>query len=224
MTTEKYNEIYNKYKGWIGLPVELFMYSTLLGKRTYKKFLLKDISCFAMEEENEKESITTSVIVQDLETNRDHQINLSEFDKIVRLIQLGTAPTVKITNNEKSANIIVDNSLEYIEVFIIQINSHFGKKVEDWIKVAGNLYIDFNSKRTNQNPSVIPDRIYLSSLISNQVQPVFNISKKYPIGNPNTTSSINFYDTIEIVAAELSQINEDYEITIVYNKYPLNNN
>lgn len=220
MTTEKYTELYNKYQVWQGRPVELTMDPTSLEIQTYKKFILKYISGVVMKEDDGKESVTTSVILQELETGKDLETNLSEFDKIVRLIQLSAAHTVKLSNQEKSVNIRVSNNLEYVEVFIIQLNSHFGEKAEEWMKIVKNLYLDFNSTGTNQNPHQLTDRIYLSSFTSNQIQPVFYLSKKYPAVNPNVSGSGSFYDALEIVVGELSPINEDYEITIVYNNYP----
>lgn len=220
MTTEKFTELYDKYQVWQGRPVELTMDPTSLEIQTYKKFILKYISGVVMKEDDGKESVTTSVILQELETGKDLETNLSEFDKIVRLIQLSAAHTVKLSNQEKSVNIRVSNNLEYVEVFIIQLNSHFGKKAEDWTKIVKNLYLDFNSTGTNQNPPQLTDRIHLSSFISNQIQPVFYLSKKHPTVNPNVSSSGSFYDALEIVVGELSPINEDYEITIVYNNYP----
>lgn len=220
MTTEKYTELYNKYQVWHGRPIELAMDSASLGNQTHKKFLLKDISGVVQKEADGIESVTTSVILQDLETGKDLETNLVEFDETVRFIQLSAAHTVKLSNQEKSVNIRFGNNLEYFEVFIIQLNSHFGEKAEEWMKIVKNLYLDFNSTATNQNPPQLTDRIHLSSFTSNQIQPVFYLSKKYPAVNPNESNSTSFYDTLEIVVGELSPINEDYEITIVYNNYP----
>lgn len=80
MTPEKYNELVDKYQSWIGKPVELFVYSTVLGKRVYKKFLLKDIKGFAFSEGGH-EAITTSVLVQDLESFQEHPMTLTNFDQ-----------------------------------------------------------------------------------------------------------------------------------------------
>jgi hypothetical protein len=220
MTTEKYTELYNKYEVWRGRPIELAMDLASLGNQTNKKFLLKEISRVVEKEHVGKESVTTFVILQDLETGEYLETNLAEFDKTVRLIQLSSAHTVKLSNQEKSVNIRFGNNLEYVEVFIIQLNSHFGEKAEEWMKIVKNLYLDFNSTGTNQNPPQLTDRIHLSSFTSNQIQPVFYLSKKYPAVNPNESNSTSFYDALEIVVGELSPINEDYEITIVYNNYP----
>lgn len=137
---------------------------------------------------------------------------------ITESAMLGHAQYLKLSKSNKTKNIVISNPLESIEVFVIQINSHFGKKIEEWKKVADNLYIDFYSKRTNPNSSILPDRIFLSFLSSNQVQPVFNLFRRYPIGN-SISSGTNLYDTIEIVVGELTPIADDYEITIIYDKH-----
>lgn len=129
-------------------------------------------------------------------------------------------PVIRLSNNHKVSNVILGNSLEFIEVFIIQLNSHFGKPIEEWVKIAANVYIEFNLKRTNQNPSTITDRIYLSALISNQIQPVFTLSRSYPKQSINYGSNVSFYDTIEVMVGELNPLHEDYQVTIVYHKHP----
>lgn len=84
--------------------------------------------------------------------------------------------------------------------------------------MAGNLAVNFVSKRTNHNQTLIPDKLFLSSLIANQVKPVFNLSRTYPIGQPNYNSQAECFDTIEITFEELSTIREDYEVTFVFKK------
>jgi hypothetical protein len=219
MTTEKYNELHDKYKPWIGRPVELLRASRDLEARTYKKVLLKDIALQGIEAEGGEESVTSSVLIQDLEDSHKDQMNLSDFDEAVRLIQLGNAPFVKLSKGTKTINIELANSSEQIEVFIIQLNSHFGLNAEDWSKVAENIYIDFHSKATNDQSSALLERVYLSTLISNQTQPVFNISKKYCIETQSKTGGLAFYNMIQCSVGEVTPMEEGYEITVVYNLY-----
>ena len=90
----------------------------------------------------------------------------------------------------------------------------------EWAKVASNIAVSFNSKRTHHNPISIPDKLYLATLITNQIQPVFNLSRTYPIGQPNYNSQNDFFDTIELCLKEPSPINENYEVTLVFEKKP----
>ena len=221
MTHEKFIELYNKYQPWFGKPLEVYTASSTLGERHYKKFLLMDIKGVMTKEEGAKEAVSvTSVAIKDLVNSQVHTIPLGDFDQAVRLINLGGATTLKIANTNKTGHLTVDNSRGHIEFFIIQINSHFGKTPLEWIKVAGNLAVNFNSKRTNHNPTSIPDKLFLSSLITNQTQPVFNLSRTYPIGQPNYNSQTDYFDTVEITLEELNPINEDYEVTFVFDKKP----
>ena len=221
MTHEKFIELYDKYQPWFGKPVEIFNASSTLGERYYKKFLLMDIKGVMTKEDGGREVVSvTSVVTKDLVNSQVHTIPLGIFDQTVRLINLGGATNLMLSNTNKTGHLTVDKSLGHIEFFIIQINSHFGKKPLEWAKVAGNIVISFNSKLTNHNPISIPDKLFLSSLITNQTQPVFNLSKTYPIGQPNYNSQSDYYDTIEIILKELSPINEDYEVTFVYEKKP----
>lgn len=221
MTYEKFIELYNKYQPWFGKPLEVFTASSALGERHYKKFLLMDIKGVMTKEEGGKEVVSvTSVAIKDLVNSQVHTIPLGAFDQAVSLINLGGATTLKLANTNKTAHLTVDNSLGHIEFFIIQINSHFGKTPLEWTKVAGNLAVNFNSKRTNHNPTSIPDKLFLSSLITNQTQPVFNLSRTYPIGQPNYNSQTDYFDTVEIALEELNPINEDYEVTFVFDKKP----
>lgn len=219
MTTEKCKELHNKYKPWIGRPVELLRASRDLEARTYKKVLLKDISLQGMKAEGGEKTVTSSVLIQDLEDSHEHQLNLSDFDEAVRLIQLRNTPFVKLSKGKKIQNIELANSSEQIEVFIIQLNSHFGLNAEEWSKVAENIYIDFHSKATNDQSSALLERVYLSSLISNQTQPVFNISNKYCVESQSKTSGSDFCTMIECSVGEVTPIEDDYEITVVYNLY-----
>ena len=217
MTHEKYIELYDKYQPWFGKPIEIFMASSKLRER--QKFLLMDIKGVMTKEEGSKEVVSvTSVAIKDLENSHVHSIPLGTFDQSVRLINLGGASTLKLSNTNKTGYITVDNSLGHVEFFIIQINSHFGKTPIEWTRVVGNIVVSFNSKRTNHNPISIPEKLFLSSLITNQTQPVFNLSRTYPIGQPNYNSQSNFFDTIEITLEELSPIKEDYEVTFVFEK------
>ena len=221
MTHEKFIELYNKYQPWFGKPLEVFTASSTLGERHYKKFLLMDIKGVMTKEEGGKEVVSvTSVAIKDLVNSQVHTIPLGAFDQSVSLINLGGATTLKLANTNKTAHLTVDNSLGHIEFFIIQINSHFGKTPLEWTKVAGNLAVNFNSKRTNHNPTSIPDKLFLSSLITNQTQPVFNLSRTYPIGQPNYNSQTDFFDTVEIALEELNPTNEYYEVTFVFDKKP----
>lgn len=221
MTHEKFIELYNKYQPWFGKPVEVFTASSTLGERHYKKFLLMDIKGVMTKEEGGKEVVAvTSVAIKDLVNSQVHAIPLGAFDQAVSLINLGGATTLKLANTNKTGHLTVDNSLGHVEFFIIQINSHFGKTPLEWTKVAGNLAVNFNSKRTNHNPTSIPDKLFLSSLITNQTQPVFNLSRTYPIGQPNYNSQTDYFDTVEITLEELNPINEDYEVTFVFDKKP----
>ncbi len=222
MTHEKFIELYDKYQPWFGKPIEIFTESNRLGERYYKKFLLMDIKGVMTKEEGGKEvESVTSAAIKDLVNSHVHTIPLGTFDQAVRLINLGGASTLKLSNTNKTGHITVENSLGHVEFFIIQINSHFGKTPIEWTRVAGNIAVSFNSKRTSHNPISIPDKLFLSSLITNQVQPVFNLSKTYPIGQLNYHSQSDFFDTIEISLEELSPINEDYEVSVVFEK---NNN
>ena len=106
----------------------------------------------------------TSVVTKDLENLQVNTIPLETFDQAVRLINLGGAPNLMLSNTNKTGHLTVDKSLGHIEFFIIQINSHFGKTPLEWSKVANNIVISFNSKQTNQNPISIPDKLFLASL------------------------------------------------------------
>ena len=46
----------------------------------------------------------------------------------------------------------------------------------------------------------------------------YYLSKNYPFDQPNINSQIEYFDTLEIIIEELSPINEDYELTFVYEK------
>jgi hypothetical protein len=221
MTHQKFIELYDYYQPWFGKPVEIFTASSTLGERHYKKYLLKDIKSVLTKEDGGSEDVSvTSVVTKDLENSQIYSIPLGTFDQGVRLINLGGATNLTLSNTNKTGHLTVDKSLGHIEFFIIQINSHFGKTPLEWSKVAENIVISFNSKQTNHNPISIPDKLFLSSLITNQTQPVFNVSKTYPIVQPNFNSQSDYYDTIEITLEELSPINEDYEVTFVYEKKP----
>ena len=221
MTHDKFIELYDKYQPWFGKPVEVFTASSTLGERHYKKFLLMDIKDVKTKEDGGRKVVSvTSVIIKEMVNSQVHTIPLGTFDQAVRLINLGGATNLILSNTNKKGHLTVDKSLGHIEFFIIQINSHFGKTPLEWTKVASNILISFNSKRTNHNPISIPDKLFLSSLITNQTQPVFNLSKTYPIGQPNNNSQKDYFDTIEIILKELSPINEDYEVTFVYEKKP----
>lgn len=176
-----------------------------------------DIKGMMTKEDAGREVVSaTYVVIKDLKNSQEHTIPLGTFDQAVRLINLGGASNLMLSNTNKTGYLTVDKSLGHIEFFIIQINSHFGKTHLEWTKVAGNIVINFNSKRTHHNPISIPDKLFLSSLITNQTQPVFNLSKTYPIGHPNNNSQSDYFDTIEITLEEISPINEDYEVTFVY--------
>ena len=221
MTHDKFIELYDKYQPWFGKPVEIFTASSTLGEQHYKKFLLLDIKGVKTNEDGGRKVVSvTSVIIKEMVNSQVHTIPLGTFDQAVRLINLGGATNLILSNTNKKGHLTVDKSLGHIEFFIIQINSHFGKTPLEWTKVASNILISFNSKRTNHNPISIPDKLFLSSLITNQTQPVFNLSKTYPIGQPNNNSQNDYFDTIEIILKELSPINEDYEVTFVYEKKP----
>lgn len=219
MTHEKFIELYDKYQPWFGKPIEIFTASSTLGERHYKKYLLIDITGVITKEEGGKEVVSvTSVAIKDLVNSNVHTIPLGTFDQAVRLINLGGATTLRLSNTNKTGHITVDNSLGHVEFFIIQINSHFGKTPIEWTRVAGNIAVSFNSRRNNHDSISIPEKLFLSSLISNQNQPVFYLSRVYPIGQPNYNSQSDFFDTIEITLEELSPINEDYEVTFVFEK------
>jgi hypothetical protein len=47
-----------------------------------------------------------------------------------------------------------------------------------------------------------------------------NLSRTYPIGESNYGSETGYFDTVEITIEELNPINEDYEVTFVYEKQP----
>jgi hypothetical protein len=221
MTHKKFIELYEKYQPWFGKPVEIFTTSSTLGERDHKKFLLMDIDGVMTKEDDGKEVVSvTSVVIKDLVNSQIHTIPLGTFDQTVKLINLGGAPTLKLSNTNNRGYLTIDNSLEHIELFIIQINSHFGKTPLEWTKLASNITISFNSKRTNHNPISISDKLLLSSLITNQSQPVFNLSRTYPIGQPNYNSPSEYFDTIEIILEELSSTNEYYEVTLVFEKKP----
>lgn len=222
MTHEKFIELYNKYQPWFGKPVEISTASNTLGDQHYKKYLLMDVTkgVITNEDGGREVASVTSVVTKDLVNSQVYTIPLETFDQAVRLINLGCATNLMLSNTNKTGHLTVDKSLGHIEFFIIQINSHFGKTPLEWSKVADNIVISFNSKRTNHNPISIPDKLFLSSLITNQTQPVFNLSKTYPIVQPNYNSQSDCYDTIEITLEELSPINEDYEVTFVYEKKP----
>ena len=219
MTHQKFIELYDKYQPWFGKPVEISTASSTLGEGHYKKFLLIDIKGVLTKEDGGSEDVSvTSVVTKDLVNSQIYSIPLGTFDQGVRLINLGGAKNLKLSNTNKTGHLTVDKSLGHFEFFIIQINSHFGKTPLEWTKVAENIVISFNSKRTNHNPISIPEKLFLSSLITNQTQPVFNLSKTYPIVQPNFNSQSDYYDTREITLEELSPINEDYEVTFVYEK------
>ena len=223
MTREKFIELYDKYQPWFGRPIEFFTASSTLGEKHYKKFLLLDIKGEMIIEEGGKEVVSiASAAIKDLENSHVHNIPLGTFDQAVRIIYLGGAPTLKLSNTNKTGHITVDKTLSHVEFFIIQINSHFGKPTIEWTKVAGNIAISFNSKRTNHNPNSIPDKLFLSSFIGNQTQPVFNLSRTYPLVQPTYNPQSAYVDTIEITLEELNPINEDYEVTIVFEKKPWN--
>lgn len=219
MTREKFIELYDKYQPWFGRPIEFFTASSTSGEEHYKKFLLLDIKGDMLKEEGDKEVVSiASTAIKDLENSHVHNIPLGTFDQAVRIINLGGAPTLKLSNTNKTGHIRVDNTLSHVEFFIIQINSHFGKTPIEWTRVASNIAVSFNSKRTNHNPNSIPDKLILSSFITNQTQPVFNLSRTYPIVKPTYNTQSEYVDKIEITLEELSPINEDYEVTLVFEK------
>jgi hypothetical protein len=221
MTSQKFIELYDYYQPWFGKPVEIFTASSTLGERHYKKYLLMDIKSVITKEDGGSEDVSvTSVVTKNLEDSQLYTIPLETFDQTVRLINLGGARNLMLSNTNKTGHLNIDKSLEHIEFFIIQINSHFGKTPLEWLKVADNIVISFNSKRTNHNPISILEKLFLSSLITNQTQPVFNVSKTYPIGQSNYNSQSDYFDTIEITLEELSPINEDYEVTFVFENKP----
>jgi len=219
MTKDKFNELHYKYQPWFGRPVEIVTSNSLLNESHYKKFLLIDINGVFEKEVDGKEVVPLPyVAIKDLVNFQVHNISLETFDQTVRLINLGGSKTLKLSNTNKIGNIKVDNFLECVEFFIIQINSHFGKSALEWKNIASKIAISFNSQRTFQSPISITNKLILSSLITNQVQPVFNLSKNYPFDQPNINSQIDYFDTLEIIIEELSPINEDYELTFVYEK------
>jgi hypothetical protein len=222
MTHQKFIELFDKYQPWFGKPVEISNASSTLGNQHYKKYLLMDITkgVISKEDGGSEDVSDTSVVTKDLVNSQVNTIPLGTFDQTVRLINLGGATNLMLSNTNKTGHLTVDKSLGHIEFFIIQINSHFGKTPLEWSKVADNIVISFNSKRTNHNPISIPEKLFLSSLITNQEQPVFNLAKTYPIVQPNFNSQSDYYDTIEITLEELNLINEDYEVTFVYEKKP----
>jgi hypothetical protein len=221
MTHQKFIELYNKYQPWFGKPVEISTASSTLGERHYKKYLLMNIEGVLTKEDGGSEDVlVTSVVTKDLETSQVYTIPLETFDQAARLINLGGSTNLKLSNTNKTGHLTVDKTFGHIEFFIIQINSHFGKTPLEWSKIANNIVISFNSKRTNHNPISIPDKLFLASLITNQTQPVFNVSKTYPIGQSNYNSQSDYFDTIEITLEELSPINEDYEVTFVFENKP----
>lgn len=221
MTHQKFIELYDKYQPWFGKAIEIFTASSTLDEQLYKKYLLMDIKGVMTKEDGGREDVSvTSVVTKDLETSQVYTFPLETFDQAVRLINLGGATNLKLSNTNKSGQLTVNKSLGHIEFFIIQINSHFGKTPLEWTKVADNIVISFNSKRTNHNLISIPEKLFLSSLITNQEQPVFNLAKTYPIVQQNFNSQSDYYDTIEITLDELSPINEDYEVTFIYEKKP----
>lgn len=221
MTHELFIELYDKYQPWFGRPVEVFNANSKTGGRNYKKFLLMGIEGALKVEQGGKEVVSVpSVTIKDLVTSQVNTIPLAAFDQAVRLIDFGGATTLKLSKNNKTGNLTIDKSLRHIEFFIIQLNSHFGKTPLEWAKVASNLVINFNTKRTTHNPTSIPDKLFISSLITNQIQPVFNISRTYPIGELSYSSETGYFDAIEITIEELNPINEDYEVTFVFEKQP----
>lgn len=221
MTHAQYIELYEKYQSYFNKPVEIYTASSTLGERNYKKFLLLDIKGVMTSEEGGKEIVSSaSVLIKDLIDSQKYTIPLHLFDQAVRLINLSNPTILQLSNNNKTGHLIVDNSLGYIEFFTIQINSHFGKTPIEWSKVAGNLSVVFNSKRTNNNPIAIPEKLYLASLITNQYQPIFHLLRTYPIGQPNYNSEADYFDTVEVTLEELTPINEDYEVTFIYEKKP----
>ena len=217
MTQEKYIELYDKYQPWIGRPVEISLNKNGLGENLYRKFLLIDIKNEMPKEENNNDDLSgTSVSVKDLENLQIQKIPLRTFDQAVRLISLCNANTLKLSNNKKNGSIKIDSSISSVEFFIIQINSHFGKNPKEWSKLANKIALHFNSKNTNQKTSSITDKLLLSSLISNQNQPVFNLSKTYSFGQTEEKSQNDNFGTLEINIDELSPINENYEVTLVF--------
>jgi len=223
LTREKFIELYEKYQPWFGRPIEFFTASSTSGDKHYKKFLLLDIKGEMIKEEGGKEVVSiASTEIKDLENSHVLTIPLGTFDQAVRIINLGGASTLILSNTNKTGHITVDKNLSHVEFFIIQINSHFGKTPIEWTKVAGNIAVSFNSKRTNDNPISIPDKLFLSSFIGNQAQPVFNLSRTYPLVQPTYNPQSDYFDTIEITLEELSPINEDYKVTFVFEKKPWN--
>ena len=221
MTRKLFNELYDKYQPWFNRPVEVLTASSKLGERNYKKFLLMDIEgALKMEQGGQEDVSEPFVTIQDLVTLQVQTIPLQDFNQEVRFIDLSEATTLELSKSNKTGNITIDNSLCHIEFFIIQIRSHFGKKPIEWAKVASNLVLNFNLKRTKHNPTSIPDKLFISSLITNQIQPVFNISRTYPIGELSYGSETGYFDIVEITIEELNPINEDYEMTFVFEKQP----
>jgi hypothetical protein len=123
---------------------------------------------------------------------------LEKFDQEVRLLDLGSTSNIKLSKNNKIDAFKIENSVDHLEFYIIQINSHFGKTQQDWRKVTDNIVINFITQRTSQDPTSITDKVLLSSLVTNQIQPVFYLSKTYPAGHPNNDTQTDFCNTVEI--------------------------
>jgi hypothetical protein len=219
MTKDLFIDLHYKYQPWFGKPVEISTSNSLLNEPNYKKFLLIDINSeFEKEVDGEEIVSLPYVVIKDLVNFQVHNISLVTFDQTVRLINLGGSKTLKLSNTNKIGNIKVDNFLEYIEFFTIQINSHFGKSSLQWKNIASKIAISFNAQRTFQSPISITDKLILSSLITNQVQPVFNLLKTYLFEQRSINSQIDDFDKIEVIIEELSPVNEDYELTFMFEK------
>jgi len=216
MKYEKYTELYNKYEPWFGRPIEILTASSSLGEKEYKKFLLIDINDIEADKETSNGTISeANVVLKDLKNSQIQNIPLETFDKTVRLIDLNGASTIKLSNSNKHGQLTIQRTLEQIEFFIIQINSHFGKSSLEWMKVAENLAIRFNQKGSGQYLSSASDKLFLSKFIESQIQPVFTLSKTFFIHQSNSNLSDNI-ETIEIVLEELKPLNEEYEVTLVF--------
>jgi hypothetical protein len=130
-----------------------------------KKHLLLDIKCIVTKENNGKDVISnTAVLLKDLANSQDHIMPLEKFDQEVRLLDLGSTSNIKLSKNNKIDAIKIENSVDHLEFYIIQINSHFGKTQQDWRKVTDNIVINFITQRTSQDPTSITDNVMLPNI------------------------------------------------------------
>ena len=221
MTYEEFNEVYETYQPWIGRPIELLTANNNIGKTDYKKFILVQIKCGVSNEDRVKNEVfEPSVIIKDMVDSQIHQIPLEDFIKSVKLFFLGGVTTLNLSNLKKTAEITLDNSHRQVEFFIIQIHSHFGRPPIEWSKIASNISISFNLKKINSKSTTITNKLFLSTLITDQIQPVFYASKTFPNELQNNFQESEIIDTIEIIVEELVPLRENYEITIAFEKKP----